>query len=357
MLLCSYALDNAREKRTTPKLLRACGDFNATDPRDKVYALLGMAVDAEKLRITVHYSKSPISVFTDVAKALINEYGVNILSFNTGLSSRDYKKPTLLKRAELPTWCPDWTLAPIYTLVSKRCSGSERFSSGDCQGQRKLHFLGDSLLCLRGINIGTISAASARFCDEIDKWEERAGMPARSEHRRRCIPKETRRLFREIFELARGLDDNIQQSWALEDAAFAIPIALPHIQNEMNCESAECRSLVEAYQALRGVSDDSAELLDDDVYEKAQPYLLEVRRWASEKMVFRCGTKYLGLAPWIAQKGDVVVIFFGGDVPYVLRPLPNGGFQLVGEAYVYGAMHGECTRDWTEMDVEVFVLE
>lgn len=61
---------------------RACGDFDATDTSDKVYALLGIAKDTERLRITVDYSESPVAGFADVSKALILKYCVNILSFN-----------------------------------------------------------------------------------------------------------------------------------------------------------------------------------------------------------------------------------------------------------------------------------
>lgn len=62
------------------------------------------------------------------------------------------------------------------------------------------------------------------------------------------------------------------------------------------------------------------------------------------------------LVPRMAREGNLVVTFFGGSVPYVLNPLPNGRFQLIGEAYVYGVLHGQCSRDWAEKKVEVFVL-
>ncbi|KAL7958014.1 heterokaryon incompatibility domain-containing protein [Trichoderma compactum] len=45
--------------------------------------------------------------------------------------------------------------------------------------------------------------------------------------------------------------------------------------------------------------------------------------------------------PKAAQKGDVVCIFNGGRVPYVLRPAANGNYTLVGECYVDGMMRGE----------------
>ncbi|EHK23063.1 uncharacterized protein TRIVIDRAFT_222322 [Trichoderma virens Gv29-8] len=45
--------------------------------------------------------------------------------------------------------------------------------------------------------------------------------------------------------------------------------------------------------------------------------------------------------PKAAQEGDIICIFNGGRVPYVLRPCRNGEYTLVGECYVDGMMRGE----------------
>lgn len=65
---------------------------------------------------------------------------------------------------------------------------------------------------------------------------------------------------------------------------FAIPIAWPRFQSEMDREnaSAESHRLAEAYQQLRRVSEDSAEVLE--MYEMVRPYLLEAQTWASGKI-------------------------------------------------------------------------
>jgi hypothetical protein len=51
---------------------------------------------------------------------------------------------------------------------------------------------------------------------------------------------------------------------------------------------------------------------------------------------------YLGLGPKDMQSGDVVVIVSGAEVPLILREAPEGGYKLVGEAYVDGVMDGEA---------------
>ena len=48
----------------------------------------------------------------------------------------------------------------------------------------------------------------------------------------------------------------------------------------------------------------------------------------------------LGLVPAYAVPGDIICVFGGSHVPFVLRPAGET-FQLVGECYVHGIMQGE----------------
>lgn len=38
---------------------------------------------------------------------------------------------------------------------------------------------------------------------------------------------------------------------------------------------------------------------------------------------------------------DVICAFDGAEVPFVMRPRADGGFQLIGEYYIHGLMYGE----------------
>jgi hypothetical protein len=50
---------------------------------------------------------------------------------------------------------------------------------------------------------------------------------------------------------------------------------------------------------------------------------------------------YVGLVPGHSMPGDIVCIIFGAIVPFVLRDVGKGKYQLIGEAYVFGIMDGE----------------
>lgn len=70
-------------------------------------------------------------------------------------------------------------------------------------------------------------------------------------------------------------------------------------------------------------------------YYLAMQYLCSFRPFISRK-------GYIGLAPTSALPGDALCVILGAIVPYMLRRVSDKGFELVGEAYVYGIMDGEA---------------
>jgi hypothetical protein len=50
---------------------------------------------------------------------------------------------------------------------------------------------------------------------------------------------------------------------------------------------------------------------------------------------------YFGLVADHARAGDKIYVIFGAIVPFLLRKVAGGCFELVGEAYMHGIMDGE----------------
>jgi hypothetical protein len=69
----------------------------------------------------------------------------------------------------------------------------------------------------------------------------------------------------------------------------------------------------------------------------------EIEHANDRRSLFRTSVGSLGIGPQSLQILDEVWILNGATVPFVLRPREDGTFQLIGEAYLHGLMHGELT--------------
>jgi len=70
---------------------------------------------------------------------------------------------------------------------------------------------------------------------------------------------------------------------------------------------------------------------------------LSIRKWLNHRRFGITNTNFLAAVPESAREGDVICVFNGGRVPYVLRRTGEGhNYNLVGECYVDGMMRGEA---------------
>jgi hypothetical protein len=69
----------------------------------------------------------------------------------------------------------------------------------------------------------------------------------------------------------------------------------------------------------------------------AMPYGYFVGRNDTSRRVLRTDKhNVLGTGPELVQAGDAICIVNGATVPYLMRPLSSGRYELIGEAYLYG---------------------
>jgi hypothetical protein len=67
---------------------------------------------------------------------------------------------------------------------------------------------------------------------------------------------------------------------------------------------------------------------------------------------------YAGIVPTITQVGDLVCIFHGSSMPFILRKSEEreGLYRLIGQSYINGMMHEEplSFKGVEELDVRVY---
>jgi hypothetical protein len=63
------------------------------------------------------------------------------------------------------------------------------------------------------------------------------------------------------------------------------------------------------------------------------------------RLYFETEKGLLGMGPGLVQPGDQVVIFFGGNMPFILRPVGKL-WRFLGVCFVHGIMRGEAVEGW-----------
>jgi hypothetical protein len=111
------------------------------------------------------------------------------------------------------------------------------------------------------------------------------------------------------------------------------------------------------------IFDDDWDDLDDVVESRRRHRVFGTMKYATchRRMLFSKRGNYIGLGPAAVQKGDILAVFFGGQVPYVIRKVPRvEEFEFIGECYVHGLMEGELMKGggngWRPYPYREFVL-
>lgn len=77
---------------------------------------------------------------------------------------------------------------------------------------------------------------------------------------------------------------------------------------------------------------------------------------AGDRCLISTENGLLGLAPNSAKPGDNVVFVRNSPVPFIVRQVAGGRYELVGEAYIHGLMHGELGKEGP-VSVEAIILQ
>ncbi|KAB5526422.1 heterokaryon incompatibility protein-domain-containing protein [Coniochaeta sp. 2T2.1] len=319
---------------------------DSTDPRDKVFALLGIAgsQDISSLGCKVDYDMTVVEVYTNLARSYIQrDDNLDVLGYvNSGA-----------RVAGLPSWVPDWTSQGVEKMPvnfrDRNLSGTYLNHQAGGKNDSVISISGDGMtLSAQGILLDQIARVSdvfdepldkgcckAHVCEEVAELKERStyiaggtAMDALFITQLAGCPKpkydKIRGRFQEFWEEAKSHRPRQQMSGSLT-------VSTPEgsRQRRINVVPVDCKQTGEV-EAL---------FLSSLLY-------LERRRFA------RTCKGYSGLVPAEAAPGNQIAIFKGGNYPLVLRAQEQR-WKLVGESYVHGGMNGELLDEshWDEFAI------
>lgn len=314
-------------KTTLPALLSGLRDYHATDPRDKVFALLNVATDITGAHgdIQPDYSQPLLEVYASTVKWIISTY--KNLSYLGMIETKD--KPDLV------SWIPDFRVRdPLnFTHQPELVFPGRKERWWDASGASDampFDNVSTPLLKLpvRTTRIGTII---------------RRTYPANNYQGKNILG-------------SRALDGGEWQLFA-EDAAAAnnaiyhptgepIDLAFQRLRIwdtrpiDGNQRRFRTKALTQSdlpKLRLLQYSEDVKGLLVGPADGIEGRLLLCTNR----KRMFRTDTGYLGIASQWAQVGDEVHVLMGYHLPCILRKQGGRFYSFVAESYFHGAMDGE----------------
>ncbi|KAK3939377.1 hypothetical protein QBC46DRAFT_388075 [Diplogelasinospora grovesii] len=323
--------------------------YTASDPRDIVFGLLGVIDDRGKLGLRADYSMALVEVFSVLTRALIREGNESSRRFDLDLCV-----PRREKADNLPTWVSDWRVVGKYGIRSFPINHYHAFDAT----------VGIPPPLLATNNVDCINFAVLRRpgC-RVDVIKEVMPPPKRVQYDewQRSQIADANGWLSAVFNFA-GLGPETSPG---EDYVWRtimchklrkygqITVATSEdiawlIRRIMRRERVDISTLTE----------DQVEFIRRGLYDlsRAQPKLQTLRdqlayvvhEWPEylgamnrDRTLFKTMKGMFGLGHVAIRAGDVVTLLWGVRSPIILRPRECVGFELVGDAYVDGIMHGE----------------
>ncbi|KAI1277316.1 heterokaryon incompatibility protein-domain-containing protein [Xylaria sp. FL0933] len=294
-------------------LLQRTRWLKASDPRDKVFGLLGISsgIDVEDQRFAIDYSQDCCSVYTRFAREIIRATrSYDILSYiDHGLigESEHIGRPHSIP--QLPSWVPDWDLSSesdwplrtMRTILSTLDSGADMPRSQNLQPSDPLCHWDRSgeVLVAAGSIIGQILHVSKTI----------------------LLPRDAETLFQNIREwedTENGRQTSIMNEWASYlktssydyryDQYFDIDRCskrgtVEHHLLTRAHETASCAS--EHLMGLRLATIDKASIVDGKCI-------------ATYEILGDSGTRGLAIVPADTKRGCFLIDLYGSRVPFVI---------------------------------------
>jgi hypothetical protein len=333
---CLYmftSMDNIAKSRTTQNIIHWISFFasrEATDPRDKVYGLLGLAMGNDVGLVEADYSCSLWEVFYAVTVRFIERnQNLDILSYLVGKRS-----------TQLPSFVPDWMGQYEIKDYSIRVDSLPFFSAS-----------GNSVAKFKEVASGKLAGTGIIVDTVLDQSFPEGN---REEFFKNC------RLLFEVCQspgsLYRHTGEQREVTWWLTMCG-AVETSFENIGT--------------VYRRVRDLQDISAFQKWESWWKTPPPldknlYTSDVSAVNSGFCNFTYGRcfistekGYVGWAPEHCKKGDVVAVLAGGKVPYVLQPEASSNpseesgdsrkyYSVLGDAYTHGIMDGEVVTELEE---------
>lgn len=363
-------------KPTLKNLLEMSKGRKATDPRDKVFALDGMArfYGLETVQPNYDESFSAAKVFTLTTMiALLDEK-------EDPLSLLYLVGPSTM--ADLPSWVPDWSRTDRLAVLHH----DDFQAAGDSSPCSSMSGDGQVFRCA-GVSVDRIGSFSTLRFDEdpqdiiptLQEWTELTSRLASYPNGESVDVAFCKTLIQDKYEAEIHLDNRLNETIAslgLGDAPFLgdqkllqpsidyyrafkawHPVIMETADPPVECIACKRHAALEARRSADGDDQPKFDGLPTAPREDLEAYARTVVTTSRNMCFFLTESGYFGttyhdvLSP---EDDDIIVVLAGLKVPFIVRPKAQEhlSYELIGAAYVHGMMRGERWPETTYTDSE-----
>ncbi|KAF2468420.1 uncharacterized protein BDR25DRAFT_304884 [Lindgomyces ingoldianus] len=325
------------------EVMRACRRKLSSDPRDKVFGILGVLPQEIRSEFAVDYTLSVKDVYINVVDYILST------TDSLDIICESIHFPLHTSSASLPTWVPDWSYMPETTALSRICDFSAasttktecRFAD-ERRNKIEISAIYVDTIILHGIAVGTL-----------------------------CTLADYLMAFLHWRALLLDSGDNEEEHYnLLVQDTFCRTLCLDQVPSQWDNST---DWLTVCYFVFASLIRDRLPRLSLD---------RELRRYASAKVNIDSGARRqflqehfgsrmmgrcfciteegrMGIGSGFMAVGDVVVVPLGCSTPVILRPEGNRGeYRFVGDIYINGYMHGKAVEKWRsgEKELQKYVL-
>jgi hypothetical protein len=319
--------------------------LNLKDPRDRIYAFLELVHDEQRQVKFRHFRPNYKDHFLQVYQQFAVEY-IQTTSYIGLLSNVEHNKESL--GSSISSWVPRWDISLTRTgyafappdsaypaLTARDGSVTDPIVTDETALKVKGVILDEVLYASEALDFATTTTDTIRAI-----WRSVESLV------QECPYPKVGRLTLFMGILTAGTREGDIMDWLQSDAGY--------------------------YQLLHNSSENPNEL-DSPNTSQVEPGSIDmfhntVKGYTHNRKIILTKRGYMGLAPYMTQKGDECGIIFGCNTPCILRTSgQESRYKYLGATYMIGQDHwttaqgrvvfsdilgSERSKDWTEWDVE-----
>ena len=365
-------------------LMAYTGDYQVTDPVDRIYSLLGLVNDVDIHMVGDVSYKEPASVaYTRIAKNFIEQRNsLDVICFGQVFPS---KTETDL----LPTWIPDWrtkatTTFVVPLMVSQGGGRIGNFrplirsyksdidlycASGDTRPQ--VDYLSGNRAVVGGVLLDKVDGIAATSNDSSSALHQSSAQsnsaPSTKEKGSGGGSFVAGKILEDIISaLILGREDRYLEqkpsSKVLDGLWFELVSSYQSRASSGDLKANQLSnwlirneeflvrglSLREIFRAASSANDPSKSTKGVSIVDR----FYDTTAYMGLRLITTSGGQ-VGMACPEVRPGDAVCILAGCSVPIILRILESGEYQFIGECYIHEVMNGQRFKSET---IERFVL-